>query len=755
MRASTSLSPACDRPACWPWLLLLAGAITAAYGATFGVPFLYDDVLAIPQNPTIRRLWPLADVLRPQAEGGLTVSGRPVLNLSLAVNYALGGENVWGYHVFNLLVHIGSAFLLFGIVRRTAESRAAATPPADGRTADTGSGAAALPLAVAVAALWGLHPLLTQAVTYTVQRAESLMGFFYLLTLYGFIRSTATSARRLLWQGTSLAACVLGAGTKEVIATAPLLVLLYDRTFVAGTFRAALRRRPGYYVSLASTWILVGALFLSTGNRGGTVGPGVGVPIWAYPLTQFEALARYLGLSVWPHPLVFDYGTFWVQRFSELAPYAAVVLALLVATLVALRRRPVLGFYGASFFLILAPTSLAPGTIQMIVEHRMYLPLAAAIAAGVVGLQRSAGRVGLLAVLVAAPALGLTTLRRNHDYRSRIALWSDTVAKRPLSARAHDSLAEAYQEVGRHADALRAFAEAVRLQPDEYMYQHNLGVALANAGRWEEAIQHYQRSLRFAPDQPRIHNNLAVALGRAGRQDQALRHYAEAERLAPSEPQYAFNHGVELARSGRSEAAIERYRRALQLRPDYADAHANLAAELSHRGASADALIHARRAAELKPDDAELRTLYAVQLLRAQRAAEALDAFRALRRLWPDRTEARQGEAEALGALGRGDEAIAAYEALLRDNPRSARAHFALGNLLIRLNRVDDAAGHYERGLRLDPGDAEAHHNLGIAFARLERWIDARREFEAALHLKPDYPEAARHLQQLRSMMGR
>lgn len=226
----------------WPMAVVLVTVILAAYGNSFRAPFVYDDTLAIPENPTIRRLWPLSEVLLPQVQGGLTVSGRPILNLSFAINYAISGPNVWSYHVFNVLVHAGSALLLFGIVRRTLRRSGQGLSPGLRQCA-----AASTPLAFTIAALWALHPMLTQAVTYTVQRAESLMGFFYLLTLYAFARGVechslddkSGGGRRRRWFGLSVAACALGMGTKEVTVTAPLLVLLYDRTFVAG-------RLPGH-----------------------------------------------------------------------------------------------------------------------------------------------------------------------------------------------------------------------------------------------------------------------------------------------------------------------------------------------------------------------------------------------------------------------------------------------------------------------------------------------------------------------------
>src|SRR5262249_29484661 len=142
----------------------------------FPAPFVFDDTAAIIDNPSIRHWstawWP------PQH---LTTTGRPVVNVSLALNYAWGGRDVHGYHVVGLAIHFLATLTLFGVVRRTLQSRRIAPS----LTRDAGS------IAGCVAILWGLHPLQTESVTYTVQRAESLVGLFYLLTLYAFNRGTA------------------------------------------------------------------------------------------------------------------------------------------------------------------------------------------------------------------------------------------------------------------------------------------------------------------------------------------------------------------------------------------------------------------------------------------------------------------------------------------------------------------------------------------------------------------------------------
>ena len=342
--------------------IVLAGL--AAYHNSFSGPFIYDDAPAILDNPSIRHLWPIWQPLCPPHGEGLTIEGRPILNFSFAINYAVSGTRVWSYHALNLIFHLLAGLALFGIVRRTLERGARGGSPAL--------------LGLGVALLWTVHPLQTEAVTYVVQRAESLMGLFYLLTLYGFVRATAEPSRRpLLWFGLSWLACLFGMATKEVMITAPVMVFFFDRTFVAGSFAAAWRRRRSYYLALAATWLLPIALVASTGgNRSGSVGFGAGVSWGAYVLTQFQAIVTYLRLAFWPHPLVFEYGTFWVS-FGRMAPCGIVVGLLAAATIWALVRRPALGFLGFWFFGILAPTSLAPGTTQMIVEHRMYLPLAA------------------------------------------------------------------------------------------------------------------------------------------------------------------------------------------------------------------------------------------------------------------------------------------------------------------------------------------------------------------------------------------
>ena len=451
----------------------IAFAAFTAYHNSFSGAFLFDDEPAITMNPTLRQLWPVGSVLAPP--GGMTVSGRPLLNLSLAVNYALGGTDVRGYHVMNLAIHLLAGLTLFGVARRAL----------GGPVLRDRFGRASLPLAGALALLWTVHPLQTESVTYIIQRAESLMGLFYLLTLYCFVRGAERPAGpSVRWQVLAVAACLAGMATKEAMVTCPVMVLLFDRTFVAGSFREAWRRRRPCYLGLAATWLLLEFLMLGTAGRSGAIGYGINISWWEYALTQFPALVRYLQLSLWPHPLVFEYGPFWARH--TLTPEMLMVAALAAGTAMALWRRPAVGFLGAWFFVILSPTSsVVPGASQRIVEHRMYLPLAAVMAAVVFGIYLSACRSGraearrcLALGLALAAGLGWLTLRRNEDYRSAVAIWSDTVAKRPGNELAHHALGYALKREGRLA-AARAERETVEhLKSETPMVFNAVGIPI-------------------------------------------------------------------------------------------------------------------------------------------------------------------------------------------------------------------------------------------------------------------------------------
>jgi tetratricopeptide (TPR) repeat protein len=671
---------------------LLAGAIlvaatAAVYANSLSGAFVFLDVSAILQNPTLRHLWPLGPVLSPPADGGLTVGGRPLVNLSLALNFAISGTRVWSYHALNGIIHAGAGLALFGLVRRTLSREGTGGPPVRAgleTKADT-DGRAARPCLTAfvIALWWTLHPLQTESVTYVIQRAESLMGLCYLLTLYCFVRGAAKEPAGAFspWFVLAWLACLAGMASKEVMVSAPVIVFLFDRTFVAGTFGEAWRRRWRTHLALAGTWLLLAGLVLGTGgNRGGTSGFGLGLSWWTYARTQFPAILHYLRLALWPQPLVFYYPVRWSQPPAGLAAAALGIAALVGGSAWAFfrpARRPAaggpepvraLGFLGLWFFAILAPTSLVPGMSQTLAEHRMYLALAPVIIAAVLVAQAWLGPRVLLVFLAVAAAFGCLTARRNRDYRDDLTLWSDTVAKSPDNPYVQSNLGLALAAAGRPADAIGHFDEALRLNPGYAEAQNNLGLAVASLGRLPEAIPHYEAAIRLRPAYPEAQSNLGVALADLGRFDQAIGHFQEALRLSPRYTDARNDLAVALASLGRIDEAIAQYREVLREDPGNADTHSNLA----------NALVHA----------------------------------------------------------GRLPEAMTEYRTALRLNPGDAEGHANLGALLAGAGRTAEAVGEYRRALALAPNDPDVHYNLGLAWRALGREADAQAQFDAAARLR-------------------
>ncbi len=623
--------------------VILAAAAIAAYSQTFAVPPIFDDRPTILSNATIRHL---GTAFAPPP--GTSASGRPIVNVSLAVNYAISGTNVWSYHVLNLAIHILAGLTLFGICRRLLAQSL---------------GRDALSIAFCTALIWTLHPLQTESVTYIVQRAESLMGLFYLQTVYWFVRWQQSSSpscvggpvegtaapdpgakgrqptgklglNSSIYAALSIVFCALGMATKEVMASAPLVVLLVDRLCFARSFGEAWRKRRPYYLWLAATWMPLAALAWHTGifadmvthseNRREFAGSGSGISAWQFWATQPEAIVRYLKLSVWPHPLVLDYGAQWISMPGRPAAQSVILTRLMLPSLamvalvaIALRglvRNTALGLLGFCFFATLAPTSIVPGDRQTAADHWMYLALIAVVLPIVLAIHRWLDRASLAACMVLASVLGLVTFFRNQDYRSELSIWSDTVAKCPENYFARANLGGVLlSEPGRLDDAISQYEEALRLWPDSAEMHIDLGNALSDSpGRLNDAIAHYEEALRLNPNHYGAHIGLGNALLNVpGRINDAIRQFEEAVRLKPDIAEGHFNLGNTLSRvPGRLNDAIAQFEEALRLKPDFAVAHFSLAvALLNLPGRTEEVRAHLEAGLRLSPDDAQARRI--------------------------------------------------------------------------------------------------------------------------------------------------
>jgi hypothetical protein len=575
-----------------PLVIVTAGICT--YWNSLRSPFIWDDNTAVVSNRTIRYLSLLWDVFSPPRD--TPVAGRPLVNLSFAINYAFGGLNETGYHIVNISIHVTCALLLFGIVRRTLmrlgsrggshDRRAVAPSPALFPAADV--------TALVTALLWMVHPLQTEVVDYITQRSESLMALFFLLTLYSAIRAQAIAgaavthkgdpgpgasrkrtadAKHTLpvnpWQALAIAACACGMLTKESMVVAPLIVVLYDWAFEFDSFRAAMRARRWLYAGLASTWVILAAVLWSVPRS--TVGASAAVGAWTYLLNQMEVIGRYLRLSIWPSALVLDYGVPRSVALGDVLPGGLVIIGLIAAGGVALARSRALGFLAVWFFLTLAPTSsVIPITSEVGAERRMYLPLAALATLAVIGARAGFDRLttgrsrpttvqpkrpstspggatdepvigvaritaaGLTVVILLA--LAGRTIARNAEYQNPLTLWRTDVERRP-HGRSRMAFAGELVGAGQHDQAVAQFREAIKDFPDARL---SFGAELIlQQQQFEEGIAVLRQFIADGPSRPKqraAHTLLAQAFAAQDKLDQAADEWRAILKDAPGDP---------------------------------------------------------------------------------------------------------------------------------------------------------------------------------------------------------------------------
>lgn len=692
MSASPTAAPVAARPPFWlsrafvPVAATLIGLVTlACYSNSFAGAFVFDDHRFIETTPYIRALWPPSEALI-----GSLSANRPLVGYSLALNYRLGGLAPWSYHAVNLLIHLVAAVALFGLVRRTLRS-----PRLASRYAPIAG-----PLALAVALVWAVHPLQTQAVTYVIQRCESLMGMCYLLTLYCAVRSfTAERSRR--WVIAAAVACIAGMLSKQVMVTAPLMALLFDYLFFSESIGAALRRRWPLYAGLALGWVVLLGV-MRAAPAGDTAGFGVkSITPLQYLISEFSVICHYLRLSLVPAPLVFDYG--WPKASLVAAlPYAAPVCLCVALVAYGLFRRAPAAIFGAWFFLILSVTSSVLPIDDLAFEYRMYLPLAAVIAGVAVG-GVELWRRGLAPRLAAAKAVvfnggslafvltaalilvyGGQTLARNQDYKSEMALWADTVVKRPENARARNNFGYQLQRQGRLPDAVAQYTEAILLNPSYAQAFYNRGTAYKELGDLQQAEQDLTEAVRLSPSSADGHNNL----------------------------------GSVLASRGDVVSGETHFRRALELKSGFVDARLNLAAALAAQGRFIEARSEAEQVLQRAAELAEAHFILAVADESLADYTGAEQQLRQAIRLDSGNAAARLRLCRLLRRLRRDDEAVAQYKELLKTAPAEGAAWLELGALLESRGMMAEAADTYRQALRTIPNLKAASEALARINAR-------------------------------------
>ncbi len=681
MRESSGAGRACRRG--WLAAAAICGAVWLAYAGGLGAPFIMDDASSITANRSIRSLWPLWPVLVYEHGEGRTHDGRPLLNLSLAVNRAVTGMSPAGFRVVNILLHCGNALLLVALVRELL-ARPAVPAVVRDRAGE---------IAFAASLLWAVHPLGTGAVTYLVQRAESLGAFMILATVLVAVRGVlAADAGRRTWALPLVALLSALAGTaKETSVAIPFITLLIDRALLSGSWRGTRSHWP-WHLAAAASWPSVALMLTAWGGRGSSAGFASEASPWLYLLTQAKAIWLYVARIVWPQGLVFDYGDFLSSGLAESGGWLLLSAAVFAGVAYGYAKFPVALLGPLLFFVLLGPTSsVIPVKTQTIAEHRAYLAAAALIIPAVAAAWLVAReRLGLsprfcgLAATAVALALGLSTAARNREFIEPEILWRKALAAEPRNERAMINLAAqliAKKDPASLAEAERLLARVA--ETGRYPKVHSVNVSsLAKVqGRYPEALAAIDAVLEITPDDVTALADRGYVLWKLGRLPEALttldRAMALDDQIAPA----WLNRGNVLLDLGQREEAEQSFARSVEVDPQYAKGWDHLGIARQDRGDRAAALDAFNRAVACDPKDAE--AVYNRGRLRAEtgQPAAAIADFSSALAADPAFRDAHYNRAVLLIRAGRPAEARADIEAFVRLGGEAPAAVLALVGL--------------------------------------------------------------------------
>ncbi len=628
-------------------ILFLAAAAFLLYANTFNSPFTFDDRQNIEENLAIR-LTQLTPTALYDAAFKSLLPHRPVANLSFALNYYFGRYNVAGYHAVNILIHALSAVFLYLFINATL-----ALPSLAARYGPRRS------IAFFTALIWLAHPVQTQSVTYIVQRMNSLAAMFYILSLFLYVRGRLATVGRRQWMwftGAGLAG-LLALGSKEIAATLPFFILLYEWYFLQDLDKTWLKRRLPYIIGALLVFGIIAFLFLG-GNPIDRILSGYNHRDFTLPerlLTEFRVVIFYITLLLFPYPGRLNLDHDFPISHSLLDPMTtmpaiAAMAGLLVLACFTVKKHRLFSFCILWFLGNLVIESSVIG-LEIVFEHRLYLPAMLAILPAVIFIYRyiKPQWLGIAVMCGIVAVFSVWTYQRNNVWADEITLWQDCVNKSPAKARPHYNLGNLLRRQGKFKEAIDHYYEALQTKSiyadDVY---NGLGIILKAQGKTKEAINHYHEALRINPGLAEAHSNLGNALTSQGRIKEAIDHFYEALRIQPDFAEAHNSLGSALARQGKSKEAMRHYYEALRIKPNFVEAHNNLGNALASQGRIKEAIDHFYEALRIEPENADAHNNLGIALARQGRIKEAADHFYEALRIEPDFAGARENLEHAL-----------------------------------------------------------------------------------------------------------
>jgi tetratricopeptide (TPR) repeat protein len=509
--------------------IILGIAVLLLYCNTFQSPFIFDDWENLSQPPIqmTRISW---DAIRQAAFEGLLF--RPVANVTFALNYYFDGYELFGYHLVNILVHLGAGIFLYMFLQTTL-----ALPQARQRF----EYGAWLPFTAAL--IWLVHPLQVQSVTYIIQRMNSLAAMFFVLSMLCYVKARIS---RVTWKKIVLfcfcaISAALALGSKEIAATLPFFILLYEWFFFQDLQISWLKKR---FFPIAAVCVLVSIIVLAYLGTNPLERILADYKIRDFTLrmrvlTEFRVVVFYISLLLFPYPERLNLNHDFPLSLSLFEPVATflslcILMGLLVLAIRLAKSERLLSFCILWFLGNLFIESSFIG-LEIIFEHRTYLPSMMAVFAVALLAKRLLHRRWLLILItiIVLTLFSLWTVQRNMVWANPFRLWQDVIVKSPNKVRPYNNLGRLLVESGRSREAILVLQKAIRLEPDNIKTTINLAAALIQERRFSEAITLLVRNLDRLEKSPEAHLNLGAAYFYSGNLEAARRELEILSQLDP------------------------------------------------------------------------------------------------------------------------------------------------------------------------------------------------------------------------------
>jgi tetratricopeptide (TPR) repeat protein len=584
----------------FPLIVFLAVIVFFIYAKTLTGDYIFDDIHNIKDNPHIRLTQITPEGLIKAALESPSAR-RPIANISFALNYYFYGYNVVGFHLVNILIHITNGmflYLLITITLRTPTLRA--------------SYLMYRWVPFFAAFIWLVHPIQTQSVSYVVQRMNSMATLFYALSMLLYVQARLAREKRkqvLLFSAAAFCA-VLALGSKEIAATLPFFVFLYEWYFFQDLSWEWFKKRIPVWIGMLILLTIIALIFLD-GSPLEKILSGYAthhLTMAQRGLSQFRVVIFYISLLLWPRPsrLNLDHADFQpslsiVDPVTTVFAIGAITGFLVLAILLAKKER-LISFCILWYFGNLFIESSIIG-LELVFEHRNYLPSMFFIFAAVFLSYRYLKPKWLAPVLlsVVAVVFAFWTYERNDVWRSRVLIWKDCAQKSPQNPRAYNNLGVALADLGHYREAVDQYRRALQINPRYADAYTNFGRAMASQGNIDAAIGHFNTALKISPGNYAAHNNLGIALALQGRHQEAIAHFSEALAINPDFVNAHNNLGAALKNQGRLAEATVHFRTALKIDPHFAPAHNNLGMALADQGRWDEAIAHFSEALRIDP----------------------------------------------------------------------------------------------------------------------------------------------------------